>query len=321
MGRECYQGFRANYWGETLDMPTFTQPIIKGTKYTKMLPQGTALVLEGGGTRGFYSAGVFEAFMDEGIMFPYIIGVSAGAANSLTYVARQKGRNRLIVEHYVSDKRYVSRRNLIRHRTLFGYDFIFGTIPEKHIFFDRDLFDNTHIRFLTGAIDCSTGKTIWFEKSDIADGFIVPRASCSVPLVSKIIRHKGLDLLDGGISDPIPIEKSIADGNKFHVVVLTRNQGFTQEPFRHSRLLKLFYGKYPKLVEAMLNRHEIYNKQLALCEQLEREEKALIIRPLQPLSVGRTTTDINKLLALYDEGYSEGAQAIQGIEKFLEVAK
>ena len=293
---------------------SFTEPIIKGVKHTNLLPHGTALVLEGGGTRGFYSAGVFEAFMDAGIMFPYIVGVSAGAANALTYIAGQKGRNRMIVEKYVGDHRYVSRRNLFRRRSLFGYDFIFETIPNKHIFWDKEVFDNTDIRFLTGAIDCVSGKTVWFEKSEISDGFIVARASCSVPMVSKIVKYNGLELLDGGIGDPIPIEKSIADGNKFHVVVLTRNQGYVKEPFRNVGLLKLLYRKYPKLVETMLKRHEIYNRQLALCEQLEHEKKALIIRPLQPLSVDRTAADTKKLLELYDEGVIEGTQAVRELE-------
>ena len=289
---------------------SFTQPVIKGVKYTKMLPQGMALVLEGGGMRGFYSAGVFEAFMDEGIMFPYIIGVSAGTANVLSYIAGQKGRNRMIVEKYVGDHRYISRRNLLKHRTLFGYGFIFETVPTKHVFFDWEIFDSVDIRFLTGAIDCVSGKTIWFEKNDISDGLTVVQASCSVPLLSKIVEYKGYKLLDGGIGDPIPIEKSIADGNNFHVVVLSRNQGYTKEPFRHDRLLKLFYRKYPKLIETMLKRHEIYNKQLALCEQLEQDGKALIIRPTQPLSVDRTARDIDKLLALHDEGHEEGVQAV-----------
>ena len=299
-------------------MAAFTQPIIKGLKHTFMLPKGTALVLEGGGTRGFYSAGVFEAFMDAGIMFPYIIGVSAGAANALTYIAGQKGRNRVIVEKYVADKRYVSRRNLIRYRSLFGYDFIFGTIPEQHLFFDKVIFDDTDIRFLTGAIDCNSGKTVWFEKNEISDGFIVARASCSIPLLSKIVQYNGFELLDGGISDPIPIERSIADSNNFHVVILTRNHGYIKEPFRYKRLLKMFYGKYPNLVETLLNRHEIYNRQLALCEQLEREKKAIIIRPLKPLSVDRTTIETDKLLALYDEGHDEGKQAVSALKRTFE---
>jgi predicted patatin/cPLA2 family phospholipase len=127
------------------------------------------------------------------------------------------------------------------------------------------------------------------------------------------VKYNGFDLLDGGISDPIPIEKSIADGNEFHVVVLTQNRGYIKPAFRHRSILNLFYGKYPKLVEIMLRRHEIYNRQIALCEQLEQDGKALIIRPLQTLTVGRTETDTKKLLALHDEGHNEAAQAIKSI--------
>jgi len=295
------------------DSTHFSHSIIKGEKYSTMLPEGTALVLEGGGVRGFYSAGVFEAFMDAGIMFPYIIGVSAGAANALTYVAGQRGRNRMIVENYVGDHRYVSYRNLLRHKSMFGYDFIFKTIPEEHVFWDREVFDSTDIRFLTGATDCSTGHAIWFEKRDISPGFTVTRASCSVPLLSTIVRYNGFELLDGGAATPIPIEKSIEDGNTFHVIILTRNKGYIKTAFRPKSLLKLFYSKYPGLIETLSNRHETYNRQLSICEQLERENKALIIRPLMPLSVGRTATDTEKLLGLYDEGVLEGNQAVESL--------
>ncbi|MDR2557930.1 MAG: patatin family protein [Oscillospiraceae bacterium] len=295
------------------ELKSYTHPPVKGESHKKMLPSKTALVLEGGGTRGFYSAGVFEAFMDEGIMFPYIAGVSAGAANALTYVAGQRGRNRLIVEKYVGNKKYVSRRNLLRYGSLFGYDFIFKTIPDSHIFWDREVFENTDIRFLTGAIDCNTGRTVWFEKQDITAGFPATIASCSVPLAAKIVKYGGYELLDGGVSSPIPIEKSIEDGNEFHVVVLTRNQGYKKEAFRHKNILKLFYRKYPNLINAILNRHEVYNRQLALCEQLEREGKALIIRPQIPLAVERAGTNTKKLLALYDEGHEEARNLIRKI--------
>jgi len=120
-----------------------------------------------------------------------------------------------------------------------------------------------------------------------------------------------LELLDGAVSIPVPIEKSIADGNDFHVIVLTRNKSYTKSAFRHKWILKLLYRKYPKLVEAMLNRHEVYNRQLQLCEELEREGKALIIRPKKPLSLDRLGKNIEKLLMLYDEGHEEGRVAIK----------
>jgi predicted patatin/cPLA2 family phospholipase len=131
-----------------------------------------------------------------------------------------------------------------------------------------------------------------------------------VPLAAKIVKYNSYELLDGGVSSPIPIDKSIEDGNKFHVVVLTRNHGYQKDAFRHKSILKLFYRKYPNLINAIMNRHNVYNRQLALCEQLENEGKAIIIRPRIPLTVERTGTDIEKLLTLYDEGHEEGKQAV-----------
>jgi len=297
----------------------FTEQVIKGIEHKTILPKGTALVLEGGGTRSFYSAGVFEAFMDCGLMFPYIAAVSGGAANAMSYISGQPRRNRVIVDKYVHKKDYVGYRNLFKYGSLFGYDFIFKTVPGEHVFWDREVFDNTKIRFVTGATDCLTGESVWFEKEDIGPDFKATVASCSVPLLSKIVHINDRKLLDGGISAPIPIEKSIEDGNDFHVVVLTRNEGFRQQQVKHRRLIQRFYKNYPKIADAVLKRHEVYNRQLALCEKLEKESKALIIRPLIPLTVGRTTSDREKLLALYDEGHDEGRDVVKRLANILQI--
>jgi len=298
-----------------METRAYTQQIIKGVAHKRILPQGTALVLEGGGARTYFSAGVFDTFIDEGIMFPYIIGVSAGIANALSYVSGQRGRNRVIAQKYVNLKEYASHRNFINHKSFFCFDFIFGTIPCEHLFWDKEIFDSTNIRFLTGAIDCVTGKTVWFEKQDVTERFKVIQASCSVPFITQVVQHKGLYLLDGGVSDPIPIEKSIEDGNSFHVIVLTRNHGYVSDPFRYKRLLKLRYRRYPHLMDAIMKRCEIYARQLSLCEQLEREGKAIILRPQKPLAVGRLTTDTDKLMDLYDEGHEESSQIINALNR------
>jgi predicted patatin/cPLA2 family phospholipase len=291
----------------------YTEPITAGVRHKLMLPKGTALVLEGGGTRGFYSAGVFDAFMDAGIMFPYIIGVSAGAANALSYISGQRGRNRVLVEKFVGRPQYLGYRNLFMHRSLFGYDYVFKTVPERHLFWDRDVFDDTDTRFIVGAVDCATGKTVWFEKHTVKPGFDAVRASCSIPIVSPIAKYKGHLLLDGGVASPIPIEKSIEDGNGFHVIVLTQNEGYEMRPFKPltMTLTRLLYRKYPHLVEAMRRHHEVYNRQLRLCEQMAADGRALIIRPRNPLTMESAERNITALLRLHDEGYEEGKLAVQ----------
>jgi len=293
----------------------YTEPVIKGEKYKTMLPAGYALVLEGGGTRGFFSAGVFDAFMDAGIMFHYIAGVSAGAANALSYISGQRGRNRVLVEKFVGRPQYLGYRNLLKHRSLFGYDYLFKTVPERLLFWDRDVFDETDTRFIIGAFDCATGETAWFEKHDVKPGFDAVRASCSIPIVSPIAKYKGRLLLDGGVASPIPIEKSIEDGNSFHVIILTQNKGYEMRPFNQLTMTaaRLLYGKYPRLLKAMRWRHEIYNRQLRLCEQMAADGRALIIRPRNPLEMERTERNIPSLLRLHDEGYEEGVKAANEI--------
>lgn len=282
-----------------------------------MLPEGTALVLEGGGLRGFYSAGVFEAFMDAGIMFPYIAAVSAGAANVLSYISGQPERNRQVLEHYVPDKRYLSKRNYFKTGSLFGMDFVFREVPRKHVVFDWDAFKKVDVRFFGGAVDCNSGRTVWFGKDELDPELDLIIASCSVPVFSPIRRYNGRELLDGGVSDPIPIEKSIADGNEFHVVVLTRNEGYRKKPFPHRWFLSAFFRKYPHLIEAICTQHEVYNRQLELCERLEREGKAVIIRPLLPLKVKGTDSASGSLLELHDEGREEAAAKLEPIMRKL----
>ncbi len=296
----------------------FSQTPIPGKTLRNVLPAGTALVLEGGGLRGYYSAGVMEAFLEKDLLFPYIAGVSAGAANALSYISGQSMRSRQIIEHYVGNPEYVSRRNLLRKGSMFGFDYIFGTVPEQHIWFDWETYTAQKTRFLTGAMNCANGETVWFEKEDITPPFTATVASCSVPILTKIQHFRGYNLLDGGVTDPIPIEKSVADGNRFHVVILTRNAGYRKEPFGHKGFLKAVFHKYPAVAEAMLRRHEIYNRQLELCERLEKEGRAAIIRPLEPLHVGRTSADIPTLLALHDEGQREGRAALPRILEALQ---
>jgi predicted patatin/cPLA2 family phospholipase len=293
-----------------LDLQHYTEPAKRGVKYRQMLPKGTALVLEGGGTRANFTAGVLEAFMEKGIMFPYIIGVSAGVGNALSYISGQSGRNRTLVEKYINH-RYAGYRNLLKYGSIFGYDYIFETIPQKHLYWDKEAYDENETRFLIGATDCHTAKAVWFEKHEMCSKFTVARASCSVPFLSRVVKHNGLDLLDGGIAAPIPIDQSISDGNTFHVAVLTRNANYTKSPFKYERFLRFYYRKYPKLVETLITRHDAYHRQITLCEQLEKEGKAMVIRPILPLNVGRATIKVEKLLTLQDEGFKEGRLAVQ----------
>ncbi len=297
----------------TINQNEYTFPPIPSKKYTTILPKGTALVLEGGGMRGYYSAGVFEGFMEHGIMFPYIAGVSAGAANVLSYISGQPMRSRQIVKNYACTPEYVSKRNLFKYGSMFNRELVFRKIPQKHVFFDYDALKSAPIQFYTGAMDCKTGEAVWFDKNELTKNLEITEASCAVPLIAPIVKYKGYELLDGGIPAPIPIEKSIEDNNTFHVIVLTQNEGYVKKPFTNTTLAKIIYRKYPNVVKALERRHEIYNRQVALCEKLEKENKAIIIRPKEPIKVGRTTRDTKLILGLYDEGHRECNEIIDKI--------
>lgn len=275
------------------------------------------LVLEGGGMRGVYTAGVLECFLEHDIMFPYVIGVSAGASNAASYISRQKGRNKKVVVDYVDDPRYLGYTNLFRERSLFGMNFIFDEIPRKHVPFDFDTFHQSPQKFLIGTTDVFTGEAIFFEKNDGHDPLLLLRASSSLPFMAPPIQIGGRTLFDGGIAAPIPVEQSINDGNERNVIVLTRNAGYRKTPYRFKKLAQWRYPRFKGLQETLVNRTPIYNDSLDLVEQLEKEGKAIVIRPIEPLKVTRTEKDKVRLEELYELGYRDAKNALERIKLWL----
>lgn len=280
--------------------------------------KNVGLVLEGGGMRGMFSAGVFEAFMQQDIEFPYAVAVSAGACNVVSYLSQQPQRTRQIIANYITDERYCSIRNLLRDGSLFGFDFILKEIPQKLLPFDYDTFYKSSCQLYVGATDCHTGGTVWFPKETMGDDFEPLRASSSLPFLAPIVHLDGHELMDGGLADPIPIEKAMADGYERNVVVMTRNPGYYSTENYPLWLLKLWYGKYPKLIEAIRQRAANYNRQIALVEQLAAEGKVVIIRPLEPLTIGRLDRKPQELLKLHDHGTACGLELINQIRRLAE---
>lgn len=279
--------------------------------------QNVGLVLEGGGMRGLYTCGVMERFMEKDLYFKYVIGVSAGACNAVSYISKQRGRNEKVIIGYVKDWRYMSLRSFILTKSYFGMDFIFDEIPNKHVSFDYETFQKSPCDFLIGATDCKTGKPVYFHKEDIGEKFQALRASASLPMISPIVNYKGYELLDGGISDSIPIRKSIKDGNTKNIIVLTRNKGYRKSPSKFTGLLKRTFRKYPLFLETMMNRYKTYNETLDYIEQLEREGKVIVIRPSKELEVGRLEKDPKKLYGLLHNGYTDAEISYDKIMEFV----
>ena len=276
-----------------------------------------ALVLEGGGMRGQYASGVLDWLLQAGIRFPYVIGVSAGISNAASYVAGQFGRNRQIFTTFAGDPRYFSWRNWWREGNPFGMDFIYRELPE-HIPFDFAAFAAAPGRFRIGATDCATGRAVFFDKPDAPLGEAL-RASASLPLVGSMARVNGKLYLDGGIAAPIPFRQAAADGYPRSVVVLTRNRGFRKAPPGAAvrAAIRWKYRRFQALAAAVARQPETYNRALDELEAEEAAGRVLVIRPTQPLAVGRYSQDRAELERLYQNGYADAQAGADQLRGFL----
>lgn len=280
--------------------------------------QNIALVLEGGGMRGMFSAGVFEAFLARNITFPYITAVSAGACNILSYMSAQPLRTRQLIEKYVTDKRYFSLRNWLKNGSVFGFDFIFEELPKHLLPFDYAAYRRYPGILQVGTTDISSGETIWFDQKGLGEHFLPVRASSSMPFVAPVVHFNERALLDGALTQPIPYQKALDAGFDKLIVVLTRNAGYRKKKSVPQFLLKTVYKQYPRLWDIMQQRPALYNAQLEAVEQLEREGKAIIIRPQLPLTIDKFSIKPHKLLALHDHGIGCGLAAIKNLKVLME---
>ena len=263
----------------------------------------TALVLEGGGLRGVFTCGVLDCFMEHGITFPFIVGVSAGACNGLSYMSGQKGRAKATNIDLLDKYHYIGLKYLIQQGCIMDYKLLFEDFPNKVIPYDFDAYFQNPTKFVMVTTNCLTGKAEYLEEKASSDRLMkIVRASSSLPFVSTITYVDDVPMLDGGIADSIPIQYSLEQGYKNIIVVLTRNKGYRKKA-GGMKAAKLFYRKYPALQKALTERNAVYNKTMDLIESLEDQGRITVIRPLKPVEVGRMEKDTAKLTALYEEGY------------------
>ncbi len=276
------------------------------------------LVLEGGTLRPIFSSGVMDALLSEDIMLPYCIGVSAGISDGVSYISRQRGRNLEIVQKYRNDKRYIGRGNYRKYRSLFGLDFIFGEIPNELIPFDKETFMNYEGNCIVGVTNASTGKAEYMNAKEMDEEYTMLRATCAMPLFFPAIEINGEKYYDGGIANPIPVDKAMEDGCDKLLIVLTQPKGFIKRLGKYDKMgAKILSRKYPAIREALLSRPERYNEIVKKCEQLEKEGKAMIIRPNYPLN--SFESNVQKLEISYWHGYRKTKEKMKKIKSFLEL--
>ena len=278
------------------------------------LVKDTALVLEGGGLRGVFTCGVLDAFMKHGIRFPFAVGVSAGACNGLSYMSGQIGRAKASNIDLMEKYHYVGLKYLLTQGCIMDFKLLFEDFPERIIPYDYEALAANPDRFVMVTTNCLTGKAEYFEEKSSPERVMdIVRASSSLPFVTKISYVDGIPMLDGGIADSIPVEYALQQGYSKAVVVLTRNRGYRKKEGPNA-LLKLFYRKYPKLQEAILNRNKVYNRTMDMIEEMEDAGRITVIRPRRPVEVGRMETDVARLRRLYDEGLLLGEEYIKGLK-------
>lgn len=280
------------------------------------------LVLEGGAMRGMFTSGVIDVMMENGISFDGLIGVSAGAVFGCNYKSGQIGRAIRYNTRFCGDPRYCSFRSLIKTGNLFGAEFCYHELPTSLDVFDTETFENSKMEFHLVCTDVETGEAV-YHKSDTADYDELEwmRASASMPLMSKIVSVGGRKMLDGGVADSVPLKYFESIGYERNVVVLTQPRDYTKGKNSMLGIIKRVYRKYPKLIEAIKHRHEMYNGTLEYIRKREKDGDVLVLSPSEKLPIGRIERDPKKLKAVYEIGRITAEDKLEEIKAFLSVGE
>ena len=268
--------------------------------------------------RGLFTAGVTDVFLENGITFDAMIGVSAGAAFGCNFKSGQAGRVLRYNLNYCRDPRYCSIRSLIKTGDMFGADFCYREMPQKLDIFDYGAYNKNPLKFYVVATDLESGAPVYRE-CPVSDDecFEWIRASASMPLVSRTVRIGDFLLLDGGVADSVPLRFFESSGYSKNVVVLTQPDGYVKGPNKALALIKLKYRKYPRFVEAMAHRHEHYNATLEYIKLREKAGDVFVIRPERKLEIGRIERDPAVLSDVYECGRLAALGCIDKIKEFL----
>ena len=276
-------------------------------KYVNMqIDRKTGLVLEGGGMRGVFTSGVLDAFMKYDLYFNYVVAVSAGACNGMSYISRQPRRARLSNIDMLAKYDYISLKHLLRQGCIFDPDIIYDRLPNELIPFDWNTYFKYSHTFEMVTTNCLTGTAEYMsENKDKDRSLSIVQSSSSLPFVSKIVDVDGVPMLDGGIVDSIPLMRAMQMGFEKNVVVLTRNNGYRSKE-KDRKTPSFVYKNYPRLRVVLSKRVKAYNDQLEMIDDLEEKGIIWCIRPEKPLEVGRIEKDVQKLERLYEEGFTLG---------------
>ncbi len=278
----------------------------------------TGLVLEGGGLRALFSEGIFDVMLENDVTFDGMIGVSAGASIGCNFKTKQIGRGLRYNIDFADDRDYIGLKPWIKTGDMVSKDYCYHIVPTQFDIVDNDTYQKNPMEFYLVCTDVDTGEAI-YKRIDTLDynGLEWMRASSSMPIVSRPVPLDGRRLLDGGITDSIPLRFFQSIGYEKNVVILTQPKGFKK---KRTKLIPLFYAccrHYPKITEAMKHRHEMYNKELEYIAEEEKKGNTLVICPNDVLPIGRLEMKPEKMKHIYGMGRIVGEQRIKEIKDFL----
>lgn len=270
----------------------------------------------GGGMRDVFAAGVLDGLLDEGISVDYCIGISAGSGNLTSFLAGQRGRNHKFYVDYAFRKEYISLKNYLKTGNYVNLEYahvtLAGSKGEDPL--DYTAFESNPAAYYVVACNAVTGETKYFGREDIGlDNYDIIKASSTLPVVNKPYMIKGTPYYDGGLADPVPVEKAFADGCDKVILILSRPRDYVRTNKKDSRFAKLIQKKYPKAAKELCMRAEKYNRELVLAKEYEKEGKLLILAPDDCCGVDTLTKDRENIQKLYDKGIA----AVKQVREFL----
>ena len=275
------------------------------------------LVLEGGGLRAIYTSGVLDAFMENDIEFPYVIGVSAGSCNGVSFLGKDIHRMKDISIGYSGDERYMSIKSMFKNGEYLNSKWIFGELSYDMFPLSYDNFENSNAVLCCVTTNAKTGKPEYFYPTDFRNGCEELRASCALPMATKPVQIGKDFYYDGGLTDSIPLKRAFDDGCEKCVVILTQDKNYIKKPIGHPKAIRRAFKRYPLMAEKILARHEMYNAQRRFVFEQQKLGSAFVICPDKPLNAPTLEKNPQKLREIYNIGYRQGLENIDKVKEFI----
>ena len=281
----------------------------------------TALIFEGGGMRGSYTAGMLNVMLENELYFDYVAGISAGSSHSVNYLSRDQIRAKSAFVDFVLDPNFGGWRSFFKGEGYFKSKYLYEVtpLPDAKFPFDFETFMANPATLKVGAFDRDSGELRYHSKEDVKslqDLMLIVRSSSSMPIFMPETEFQNHVYVDGGLGGGVALDIAKKDGMKKFFVMLTRPKGYRKSPMKYSHVIKTYYRKYPHVIEAMMNRHILYNHTLEELEALEREGKAFLVYP-NSMPVSSRETNYQKLNESYNLGYAQGLRDLPKWKEFL----